>query len=162
MATLLATAVLCGNQSNAFGGDPAPQRPTGPALDPTSEWLWTHMDGELGTKTLTHLSRYLVDLGLLDRREPGGRHYEREVDVAPGVTFPARHAAEDQSLSDVIEFGKPSREEPLQIGTHLRLFAEESVKPRIQHMPPVEGIEIRAACPLHVGYAYFREAGQHF
>ena len=148
MATLLATAVLCGNQSNAFGGDPAPQRPTGPALDPTSEWLWTHLDSELGTKTLTHLSRYLLDLALLGGCRPGGRHHQREVDIASGVTFPARETSENERLADVVELREASLKEPLQIGLHFRLLGEERVSPRIQDVPPVQLIEVGAAGSL--------------
>jgi len=119
------------------------------------------MDSELCTKTLTHLSRYLLDLGLLGGCRPGGRHNQREVDIAPGASFPARDAAEDERLVNMVELRETSSEEPLQISLHFRLFGEEGMNPRIQDVPPVQLIEVGAARSLDLSYAKFSQIGQH-
>ena len=96
------------------------------------------MQPEFTTKTLTHFSRDLVDLGLFSGPWAGRRHDQRKVDVTPRATFSARHAAEDERLADMVKLQEAAAEELLQVRLHLRLLAEESVNPRIQDVLPVQ------------------------
>src|SRR5512132_2743751 len=91
--------LCCGQDLDAFFGDPTPQIAASASTHAKAEWLRAEMDAQLAAETFANLVGKMGGSRFCGLRT-GGRYHHRQVDVAAGTCLAASHAAKQVRLPD--------------------------------------------------------------